>query len=70
MCGTVCDAVRFSAHCHACQIETSGEWVAFDISQMLDYQRLSFYQSLSIYQYISQMLIIMHHRVCKNPSAA
>jgi len=64
MCGIVYDAVRYNVHCHAYEVEPTGEWVAFDTCQMLDYQ------CLSVYQYMSKMLIIMRHRVCRNPSAA
>ena len=64
ICGIVYDALCFNVHCHAYEVETSGEWVAFGPGQMHDYQ------CLSIYQYMSRMVVIMRHRVCKNSSAA
>jgi len=61
ICGIVYDAMCFNVHCHAYEVESTGEWVAFEAGQMHDYQ------CLSIYQYMSKLLVFMRHRVCKNP---
>jgi len=41
ICSIVYDALCFNVHCHAYEVETSGEWVAFEPGQMQDYQCLS-----------------------------
>ena len=62
ICGIMYNVVHFNVHCHAYEVEASGEWVAFEADQMRDHQ------CLSIYKYMSKMLVIMRHKVCTNPS--
>ena len=64
VCGVMYHAVRFNVRCHAYEVETTDEWVAFQADQMHDPQ------CLSLYQYMSKLLVIMRHRVCTNPEAA
>jgi len=64
VCGVMYHAVRFNVHCHAYEVETADEWVAFQADQMHDHQ------CLSLYKYMSKVLVIMRHRVCTNPAAA
>ena len=54
ICGVIYHATSFNVHCHTYEVETSGQWVAFETEREHDYQ------CLSIYKYVKNSCLYAH----------